>query len=127
MVDGMNVIGSRPDGWWRDRQQAMVDLVARLEVWAEVTGEEVTVVFERRPSARITSDRVAIAHAPRAGRDAADDEIVSRLAADCQPETVRVVTSDRALADRGRILGGQVEQAGRFRAAIDSAGHGPAR
>ena len=30
IVDGMNVIGSRPDGWWKDRSGAMVALVERL-------------------------------------------------------------------------------------------------
>ena len=31
IVDGMNVIGSRPDGWWRDRPGAMRRLVEKLE------------------------------------------------------------------------------------------------
>jgi hypothetical protein len=30
-VDGMNVIGTRPDGWWRDRDAAMLHLVDLLE------------------------------------------------------------------------------------------------
>ncbi|MGB8503138.1 MAG: RNA-binding protein, partial [Mycobacterium sp.] len=34
IVDAMNVIGSRPDGWWKDRRRAMVALVDRLERWA---------------------------------------------------------------------------------------------
>ena len=33
-VDGMNVIGTRPDGWWRDRDAAMLRLVDVLERWA---------------------------------------------------------------------------------------------
>jgi hypothetical protein len=41
----MNVIGTRPDGWWKDRHGAMVRLVGRLERWATDSGEEVTVVF----------------------------------------------------------------------------------
>ncbi|HWH10779.1 MAG TPA: NYN domain-containing protein [Solirubrobacteraceae bacterium] len=122
VVDGMNVIGSRPDGWWRDRRRAMVDLVGRLEAWAEATGEQVTVVFEGRSAGRIESERVGVVHAPRTGRNAADDEIVRRLAADSQPESVRVVTSDRVLAERVRALGGEVEPASRFRAVIDPVG-----
>jgi hypothetical protein len=31
IVDGANVVGSRPDGWWRDRPRAMITLVERLE------------------------------------------------------------------------------------------------
>jgi hypothetical protein len=34
IVDGMNVIGSRPDGWWRDREGAIRSLVGRLERYA---------------------------------------------------------------------------------------------
>jgi hypothetical protein len=33
IVDAMNVIGTRPDGWWRDRHAAMVRLVDLLERW----------------------------------------------------------------------------------------------
>src|SRR5437660_1240678 len=45
----MNVIGSRPDGWWRDRPGAMRALARRLEELAARTGDEVTVVFDGRP------------------------------------------------------------------------------
>ena len=31
LVDGMNVIGTRPDAWWKDRHAAMVRLVDLLE------------------------------------------------------------------------------------------------
>ena len=34
LVDGMNVIGTRPDAWWRDRHAAMTRLVDMLERWA---------------------------------------------------------------------------------------------
>jgi predicted RNA-binding protein with PIN domain len=122
VIDGMNVIGSRPDGWWRDRHGAMVELVGRLERWADASGEEVTVVFERRPVPEISSGRVTVTHAARARANAADDEIVRRLAAESEPETVRVVTSDRDLADRVRSLGAAVEPATRFRAMIDDFG-----
>ena len=50
-VDGMNVIGTRPDGWWRDRDAAMLRLVDLLERWAAAEGEDVMVVFERAPVA----------------------------------------------------------------------------
>jgi uncharacterized protein YaiI (UPF0178 family) len=115
MVDAMNVIGSRPDGWWRDRHGAMAGLVERLERFAEETGEEVTVVFEHEPRPPISSALIETAHAPRGGRDAADDEIVRRLEADGSPETITVVTSDRKLAARVRAVGGEVEPAQRFR------------
>jgi predicted RNA-binding protein with PIN domain len=95
LVDGMNVIGTSPDGWWRDRHGAMVKLVGMLERRAAAAGgEEVTVVFERSPSPPIRSTVIEVAHAPRPRRDSADDEIVRRLTADSEPGAVRVVTSD---------------------------------
>src|SRR5204862_5791090 len=105
LVDAMNVIGTRPDRWWKDRDAAMLRLVDQLERWVAATGEDVTVVFERPPRPPISSPTVEIAHAPRAGRNAADDEIVRRLRADSEPERFRVVTSDRLLADQARVLG----------------------
>src|SRR5277367_1979310 len=55
LVDGMNVIGTRPDAWWRDRHAAMVRLVGMLEQWAASTGADITVVFEQPPSPPIRS------------------------------------------------------------------------
>src|SRR5579884_2960348 len=82
LIDGMNVIGTRPDGWWRDRDGAMLRLVKQLEGWAAHEGEDVTVVFERPPSPPIRSTVIEVAHAPRPRADAADDEIVRRLRAE---------------------------------------------
>lgn len=118
-VDGMNVIGSRPDGWWRDRDAAMVRLVDLLERWAADTGEDVTVVFERAPSPPIRSTVIEIAHAPRPRANAADDEIVRRVAAESDSQHVWVVTSDRLLADRARARGAVVEGADSFRRRLE--------
>lgn len=119
IVDGMNVIGSRPDGWWKDRNGAMVTLVERLNRWASRRGETVTVVFERPPSSAITSSVIQIAHAPRAAANSADDEIVRLVAADAAPHDIRVVTSDRALTDRVRSLGASVQRSESFRDLVD--------
>jgi predicted RNA-binding protein with PIN domain len=119
MVDGMNVIGTRPDQWWRDRDAAMLALVDRLERWAAVEGEDVTVVFERPPRPPIRSTVIEVAHAPRPRRDAADHEIVRRLQADPHPDQVRVVTSDRGLVERAEATGATVEGSLSFRNRID--------
>ena len=119
LVDGMNVIGTRPDGWWKDRHAAMVRLVDLLERWVAASGEEVTVVFEQRPSPPISSTVIEVAHAPRPRPHAADDEIARRLADDPEPASVRVVTSDRWLADRARAAGALVEPAESFRAQVE--------
>jgi predicted RNA-binding protein with PIN domain len=115
LIDGMNVIGTRPDGWWRDRDRAMLRLVDQVERWAASEGEEVTVVFERRPSPPIHSPLIEVAHAPRPKAHAADDEIVRRLRALSGGAEVRVVTSDRWLADRAFALGAVVVSAESFR------------
>ena len=120
LIDGMNVIGTRPDEWWTDRHAAMVGLVDLLERWAAVDGEDVTVVFEKPPSPPISSTVIEVAHAPRPRRDSADDEIVRRLLADAEPGTVRVVTSDSFLAARVRGAGATVEPASPFRALLES-------
>ena len=119
LVDGMNVIGTRPDGWWRDRDAAMARLVDLLERWAAAENEDVTVVFERLPSPPIRSTVIEIASAPRQKRDAADDEIVRRLKAEEKPSAVVVVTSDRWLSDRAGALGAAVVGADSFRSRIE--------
>lgn len=119
LVDGMNVIGTRPDAWWTDRHRAMVQLVGLLEVWAAATGEEVTVVFEKPPSPPIRSTVIEVAHAPRPRRDSADDEIVRLLSLETEPGAIRVVTSDVWLGDRVRAVGGTVEASAPFRAMIE--------
>jgi len=119
LVDGMNVIGSRPDGWWKDRDGAMLRLVDLLERWAAEDGEDVTVVFERPPSPPIRSTVIEVAHAPRPRPNSADDEIVRRLRAEPNPSAVRVVTSDRWLADRAWAVGATVEGAESFRIRLE--------
>jgi uncharacterized protein YaiI (UPF0178 family) len=116
----MNVIGTRPDGWWRDRHAAMVRLVNLLELWAAAEGDDVTVVFEQPPRPPIRSTVIEVAHAPRARADSADDEIARRVAAEPEPHLLRVVTSDHGLADRVRAAGATVEPAEPFRSRIES-------
>jgi predicted RNA-binding protein with PIN domain len=118
-IDGMNVIGTRPDGWWRDRDRAMRHLVDLLERWVAVEGEDVTVVFERPPSPPIRSTVIEIAHAPRPRRDAADDEIMRRVLAEPRPDRVRVVTSDHWLADQAGAAGAAVHGADAFRSLLE--------
>lgn len=122
LIDGMNVIGTRPDGWWRDRHAAMVALVDQLERWSELESQDVTVVFERPPSPPITSDLIEVSHAPKARRNAADNEIVRRLNVRAHDEWYVVVTSDHGLAERARAVGARIEWAQAFRAHIDRVG-----
>jgi predicted RNA-binding protein with PIN domain len=119
LVDGMNVIGSRPDRWWLDRDGAMRRLAALLERFARATGDAVTVVFDARPREQIEADSVEVVFAPERRRDAADDEIVRILDHVDEPEAVRVVTSDIGLATRAEARGAEVVPAGAFRHRLD--------
>lgn len=120
----MNVIGSRPDGWWKDRGAAMVRLTRQLEQWATAENQRVTVVFEKPPSPPISSEVVGIAAAPRAGADSADDEIVRLIRADERPHDITVATSDAALVDRVTAAGAASCPASRFRDIIEPAAGG---
>ncbi|HWD69945.1 MAG TPA: NYN domain-containing protein [Solirubrobacteraceae bacterium] len=120
LIDGMNVIGTRPDRWWRDRDAAMLRLVDQLERWAAEEGEDVVVVFERQPSPPIRSTVIGVTHAPKPKANAADDEIVALLQAAEHPHAMRVVTSDRGLSERAQARGATVEGADSFRSRIES-------
>jgi uncharacterized protein YaiI (UPF0178 family) len=115
----MNVIGCRPDGWWKNRRGAMVRLVEQLEQWACEQSRCVTVVFERPPTPPIQSSGIEIAHAPAAAANSADDEIVRLVRASDRPQEITVVTSDSTLADRVRRAGASVYPAAAFRDLID--------
>ena len=111
VVDGMNVIGSRPDGWWRNRDRAARRLLARLQAWVAERGDEVTLVLDGRPLDDIpegTHDGVEVVYARRLGRDAGDDRLVELVGNAPDPGALQIVTSDRALADRVRALGADV-------------------
>jgi predicted RNA-binding protein with PIN domain len=121
IVDGMNVIGSRPNRWWNDPDRAIRRLIEDLDRYGSRTGEEITVVFDRRPVDVPAGRRgsVTVAFPSRRGRNAADHEIVQMVAQDPAPASLTVVTSDAALADQVRALGARVRSAGSFRRRID--------
>jgi predicted RNA-binding protein with PIN domain len=122
IVDGNNVIGSRPDGWWRDRAGAARRLIASLQALARRNGDRISVVLDGRPLADLPEGvhgGVLVAYATRTGRDAADDRIVEEVARDRDPASLVVVTSDRELAERVRELGARVDGAGTLLAQLD--------
>ncbi|MFN8203118.1 MAG: NYN domain-containing protein [Solirubrobacteraceae bacterium] len=122
LVDGMNVIGSRPDGWWRDRRGAQARLARELAAWAAATGVRVEVVFDGAPHEISGADAVDVAFASRRGRNAADDDIAARVAGADDPGAIRVVTADRELAARVRAAGGAVVAPSELRARMERAG-----
>jgi SAM-dependent methyltransferase len=122
IVDAMNVIGSRPDGWWKDRRAAMARLVELVESWSATQTASVTVVFERPLSPPIESAVIGIAHAPKAATNSADDEIVRLVKADPNPAHITVVTSDGTLVERIRHEGASAYPAAAFRSLIEPVG-----
>lgn len=119
VVDGMNVIGSRPTGWWRDRPGAMRELVEELDSLAERSGDPVTVVLDGSPFELEGGPRVTVQFASRRGPNAADDDIAALVESNPDPADVSVVTSDRDLARRVRNAGATVVGAGEFRRRLD--------
>jgi predicted RNA-binding protein with PIN domain len=118
IVDGLNVIGSRPTGWWRDRPGAMRALVGELEAFAAREEAEVTVVFDGKPF-ELEGDGVRVVFATRRGPNAADDDIAAMVERDGAPGELSVVTSDGELARRVTGAGAAVMGAGEFRRRLD--------
>jgi hypothetical protein len=117
VVDASNVIGSRPDGWWRDRAGAderLIAAVARLPAG----DDRYTVVLDRQ-GPDTERDRLAVLHARRRGRDAADDVIVEVVEASDDVADVVVITGDRDLRRRVEALGARVAGPRQFRDRLD--------
>lgn len=121
----MNVVGSRPDKWWNDPDRALRDLTALLDAWAETTGDEVTVVFDKAPAGLEPPARVRTVTARWKGRNAADHEIEELVEGDADPASITVVTSDKRLAESVTAAGARVVGAGRFRKRLDEVAENP--
>lgn len=120
MVDAANVVGSRPDGWWRDRAAAKRRLVERLERFAAARDVPVTVIFDGRAIDAGGGERVHVAFASRDGRNAADDDIARLVVGHPDPGSLTIVTSDRDLAKRVTDDGAHVVGAGALLAELDA-------
>jgi hypothetical protein len=97
VVDGANVVGSRPDGWWKDRAGAARRLHDRL-LRADLDHDEVVLVLEGAAKAGVPAGRdlhVRTVHAPRDG-DSAIVALVTELSG--AGALCTVVTADRVLA-----------------------------
>jgi hypothetical protein len=90
IVDVANVVGSRPDGWWRDRAGATGRLLDR------VAGARLGTVVAVVEGAAVTVPDVPGVETVRAG-GSGDDEIVARSR---RRPGATVVTADRGLRAR---------------------------
>ncbi|RVU28486.1 NTP pyrophosphohydrolase [Streptomyces antnestii] len=101
IVDGANVVGSVPDGWWRDRRGAAERLRDRLVSHAEREGVDIVLVVEGAARGVESVPGVRVESAPGSG----DDHIVDLVAAASAPCVV--VTADRELRRRVGELGAE--------------------
>jgi predicted RNA-binding protein with PIN domain len=122
LVDGNNVFGARPDGWWNDPQAAKRRLTQHVAEWCRTHDDTVILVFDAPVAPgtlALAGGNLTIEVAVRRGRDAADDRIVELAAAIDAP---CVVTSDRGLRRRlDERSAGSVRIVGvsRFRELVD--------
>ena len=122
VVDGNNVIGTVPDGWWRDRRAAARRLLSRLQCLQARTGNELILVLDVIDPELPEGDHsgVVVRYATRRGPNAADDRI-RELVAELDSRRLEVVTSDRVLAADVRPSA-QLVTAKRFLASLDELG-----
>ena len=97
VVDGANVVGSVPDGWWKDRAGAARRLHERLLV-ADTSYDDIVLVLEGGAQGGVRAGRDAHVTTVHAARDG-DAEIVAQARRAAEGgSVVVVVTADRALA-----------------------------
>lgn len=129
IIDGNNVMGSAPDGWWNDPAAAAGRLTQNVAAWCRDREDAhphdlTTLVFDGRPLpavAGLAGGTLSVEFAPAPGRDAADDRIVE-LVEDLFADTaITVVTSDRGLVAR-LPPGVEVVSSGRFRRRLPDLG-----
>lgn len=149
IVDAANVIGSVPNGWWRDRAGAADSLIRSLD--AAAGGGALDALFENEPSAQTrtplievvlegaaknareaSTEHVRIHRASRSGDDAIVDRVRAHRTAWRQPidlpaaepatgptPPVLVITSDRELQRRVHELGARTMRSRAFRDVVE--------
>lgn len=120
VVDGANVVGSRPDGWWRDRPAAARRLAGHLVAALTETPERLAAAVGAGPGAHVhlvlegraaqvadlpTHPALSVMHAEADG-----DSAIVALTARLGGVGVVVVTADRGL--RARVVDAGATTAG---------------
>ena len=151
VVDGANVVGSVPDGWWKDRAGAAGRLRSQLAdlgvpagdlgldgtLWfpevalvvegqaralADAAADEGSVIGTTAPvTGTISTSEVAVVRAPAEGDDEILAEAVRRIA---DGQAVVVVTSDRGLRARAEVAGATVASVSWLRGLLEPSGNG---
>lgn len=115
VVDAANVIGSRPDGWWRDRAGAVRTLRDRLAAWPD--HPEVVLVTEGAARSVEGVAGVEVVAATGSGDDTIVDVVAARSGG-FRP--VVVVTADRELRRRVQAYGASTVGPGTLRDILDA-------
>lgn len=125
LIDGNNVMAQRV-GWHRNKAGARRRLLEEVARFARVAGVTVEVVFDGAPEEFFPDGSsfmgVRVFYAER-GSDA-DTRLKQLVEASRERRTLKVVTSDRALADYVRRCGVEVIRSGEFRRRLDAAAAG---
>ncbi|MEU2235376.1 NTP pyrophosphohydrolase [Streptomyces vietnamensis] len=101
VVDGANVVGSVPDGWWRDRRAAAERLRDRLAATGGPADGpyprpyEIVLVVEGGARGVVSVPGVRVEEAPGSG-----DDLIAELARNANGRPCLVVTADRGLRRR---------------------------
>ncbi|MBF6298959.1 hypothetical protein IU459_15605 [Nocardia amamiensis] len=112
VVDAANVIGSRPDGWWRDRSGAARRLLTKMSRLDEHLAQpaELVVVLEGAAKAAVAgASDPEFAHLRIVQADGSGDDaivgVVAAAGAEDGDRAITVVTADRGLRDRVEAIG----------------------
>ncbi|MFR9803503.1 hypothetical protein ACL02T_14505 [Pseudonocardia sp. RS010] len=121
VVDGANVVGSRPDGWWRDRAGAAGRLAAQLAEAGRAgsltsLGDRVLLVLEGAAKRAELPEDLDVLLAPADG-DSAMVELAHDLGE--RDEDVCVVTADRQLTRLLHAVGATTVKPGTLLALLD--------
>lgn len=104
VVDGANVVGARPDGWWKDRAGAARRLHAELLV-ADTGHDVVVLVLEGQAKGGVRAGKDAHVRTVHAAKDGDATIVAEARAAAERGDRVVVVTADRALDARVHGVG----------------------
>ena len=123
LVDGNNVFGQRP-GWHRDKEGAQLRLLNELASLSAEAEHAFVVVFDGRPLAQVPDGTrhegvdVFYAH-PGSIADDRIVELLNDVKYRDEIDNIIVVTSDRVLAERVRLLGARTMRSGELRRIVD--------
>jgi predicted RNA-binding protein with PIN domain len=122
IIDAYNVLGARPDGWWRNRALALAGLLDDIAAWRP-DADRVVVMVDGWPRTEVPErswNGIDVRYAHRRGPDGADRAIVDLVHEAGDASEITVVTSDGQLRAQVMDLGAAVEGAGTFRDRLDA-------